>query len=117
MEPQVESMTDQERLSLWMHHARRLRLLADVAEKALLAAGCIVLVIGGWMLSDQQYLGGALTVVGGLAGAILGPALGALGQNQASINECHCRMLDQLKRIGHDLEQRPPEGGGDRPAM
>ena len=106
IEPQIEAMTDQERMTLWMHHARRLRLLADVTEKVLLVAGCIVLVVGGWMLSDQQYVGGSLTVMGGLAGAILGPLLGTLGQNQASVNECQCRILDQLKRIGTDLESR-----------
>lgn len=106
IEPQVESMTDQQRLELWLHSARRLRLLSDHAEKVLLGVGCIVLAFGGWMLIDQQYVAGGLTVLGGLALAILGPTLGALGQNQASINECNCRVLDQLKRIGHDLEQQ-----------
>lgn len=106
IEPEVESMNDQQRLELWLHSARRLRLLADNAEKVLLLVGCVMLGIGAWMLIDQQYVAGGLTVMGGLGTAILGPTLGALGQNQASINECNCRVLDQLKRIGHDLEQR-----------
>lgn len=94
----VESMTDVQRLALWMQNARRLRIIADLAEKLLLLIGCLALAVGVFLLVDQQLVTGALTAAVGMIVAILGPLLGALGQNQAAINECHCRMLDEMKK-------------------
>ena len=106
MDSEVESMTDQQRLELWMHSARRLRVLADLAEKVLLAIGCLVIVLGAWQLVNQMYVGGVASAASGLGTAIFGALLGAIGQNQASVNECNCRMLDQLRRMEHALDRR-----------
>lgn len=91
-------MTDAQRLTFWMQNARRLRVIADITEKLLVAVGCAALVVGAYMLVQQRFVAGSLTAAGGMVTAILGALLGALGQNQAAINECNCRLLDQMKK-------------------
>ncbi len=99
VEPGVESMNDVQRFELWMRCAQRLRVLADIAEKLLILVGCLGVVAGTMLLVSRMYFEGSVVVFNGLIVAVVGALVGAFGQNQASINECNCRVLDQVKRI------------------